>query len=81
LQPAGYNTNALGLKLSSASGSYMWANCAGDSSYQYAYSVATDSSNNVILGGVLDGTMDLGGGLLSSPGGMTDAMFLGKFKP
>jgi hypothetical protein len=80
-QPAGYKSNALGLKLSSASGSYVWAKCAGDTWYQYAYSVATDRSSNVVLGGVLDGTMDLGGGLLSSLGSGTDAVFLAKFKP
>jgi hypothetical protein len=80
-QPAGYKSNALGLKLSSASGSYVWAKCAGDTWYQYAYSVATDRSSNVVVGGVLDGTMDLGGGLLSSPGSSTDAVFLAKFNP
>jgi hypothetical protein len=80
-QPSGYRSNALGLKLSSATGSYVWAKCAGDTWYQYAYSVATDSSSNVVLGGILDGTMDLGGGLLSSPGPSTDAIFLAKFQP
>jgi len=56
-------------KLDPWSGTYQWSRAFGDVSYQYAYSVSTDASSNVILGGNIEGTVDFGGGPLAGFGG------------
>lgn len=78
--PSGYASNLVILKLTS-SGTYVWSKYVGDQWFQFGYGVATDASSNVIVGGIIDGTMDLGGGQLASLGASTDSFFLGKFRP
>ncbi|MBI4702843.1 MAG: hypothetical protein HY744_17135 [Deltaproteobacteria bacterium] len=61
-------------------GKHLWAKCFGDASSQSARAVAVDSSNNVILSGRLTGgTIDFGGGPLTSAGGSD--VFLAKLDP
>ncbi len=73
-------TNALALKLS-PSGTYLWVKSSGDSWFQSARAVATDSSSNAVFGGVFASTIDFGTGALNSPGVSTDCIFLTKFRP
>ncbi len=49
-------------------GAYRWARRFGDVAVDYGRGVAADASGNVIVTGACEGTIDLGGGLLSSLG-------------
>ena len=60
-----------------ASGNHLWSKRFGDGLSQYVYSVATDASGNVVVTGYFQGTVDFGGGVLTSDGG--DDIFLAKF--
>jgi len=60
-----------------ASGAHLWSKQLGDSSPQHAYSLAVDGAGSVIIGGTFKGTMDFGGGALSSPN-QTYVMYLAK---
>jgi hypothetical protein len=60
-------------------GAHVWSKRFGDGSDQYANSVAVDASGNVIVTGRFMGTVDFGGGPLTSAGGMD--IFVAKFKP
>ena len=51
----------------------------GDGSAQYAQAVAVDASGNVIVAGFFLGTVDFGGGALTSAGGSD--IFVAKFGP
>jgi hypothetical protein len=52
-----------------ASGSHLWSKRFGDVKNQHAYRVVTDSADNVLLTGSMEGKVDFGGGSLSSAGG------------
>lgn len=62
-----------------ASGAYQWGQRFGDSAEQTGWGIAADSEGNVIATGSFQGTVDFGGGALTSKGG-TD-IFLAKFGP
>lgn len=51
------------------SGSHLWSKRFGDSDSQIGMSVAVDASGNVLLAGTFAGTVDFGGGPLTSAGG------------
>jgi hypothetical protein len=50
----------------SGNGSYVWAKRFGSTSNDYANSVAIDSSNNIVMTGAFQGTVDFAGGTLTS---------------
>jgi hypothetical protein len=52
----------------SANGDYMWAKRFGNTGSDEAYGVAADSAGNVIAIGYFSGTVDFGGGPLTSAG-------------
>ncbi len=58
-------------------GTHLWSDSFGDASDQYAFSVAVDASGNVFLAGRFWGTVDFGGGPLTSAG--TSDVYLVKF--
>src|SRR5262245_37224475 len=49
-------------------GVHQWSQRFGDVSSQHAFSVATDASGNVIVAGYFQGTVNFGGGNLTSAG-------------
>jgi hypothetical protein len=63
----------------SLSGRHIWSKSFGDGSDQGATAVAVDASGNVIMTGYFNGTVDFGGGALTSLGGRD--VFLAKFGP
>jgi PKD repeat protein len=63
----------------SPSGVALWSKAFGDTGDDYAYAVATDSSGNSIFTGMFHGTVDFGGGDLTSTGWID--MFVMKFGP
>jgi hypothetical protein len=58
-------------------GTHLWSQIFGDTSFQRGNSVAFDPSGNVFMTGVFEGTVDFGGGPLTSSG-LTD-IYLVKF--
>jgi hypothetical protein len=52
-----------------ASGGHVWSRRFGDANDQEALSIAMDEMGDVLITGRFSGTMDLGGGLLTSAGG------------
>jgi hypothetical protein len=60
-----------------AAGNHLWSKRFGDANSQYAYGVAVDGSGNVAIAGQFFGTVDFGGGTLTSAGG--DDIFVAKF--
>jgi len=58
------------------SGAYGWSKRFGDGNNQFAPALAVDGSNNVIVGGYFAGSVDFGGGALTSAGG--EDMFVAK---
>jgi hypothetical protein len=61
-----------------AAGNHLWSKNFGDASdYQYAFQVAADGLGNVIVTGTFYGTVDFGGGALTSAGGQD--VFIAKF--
>jgi hypothetical protein len=56
---------------------HLWSHLHGNSSDQYGQAVAIDATGNVIVAGTFWGSIDLGGGVLTSAG-LTD-IFLAKF--
>jgi len=62
-----------------ASGDHLWSKRFGDADGQAANAVAVDGSGNVIVTGDFNGTVDFGGGALTSSGD-TD-IFVVKFDP
>jgi hypothetical protein len=59
------------------SGSHVWSDRFGDASDQQGMSAATDASENVIVTGHFENTVNFGGGTLSSGGGYD--IFVAKF--
>jgi len=60
-----------------ADGSHVWSKRFGDTSEDRGSSVATDASNNVLFTGFFNGTVDFGGGPLTSAG--LDDIYIAKF--
>jgi hypothetical protein len=58
-------------------GAHLWSERFGDGGHQYADAVAVDASGNVIVTGSFYGTVDFGGGALTSAGG--EDIFIAKF--
>ena len=56
---------------------HLWSKRFGDGDDQHARSVAVDASGNVIVTGYFYGTIDFGGGALTSAGG--GDIFVAKF--
>jgi hypothetical protein len=59
------------------SGAHLWSRRCGDGTDQYGYSVDTDNAGAVFVTGSMDGTVDFGGGALTS-GGAAD-VFVAKY--
>jgi hypothetical protein len=62
-----------------AGGNALWSHRFGDSGMQFGQSVATDSQDNVVLTGEVQGSFDLGGGPYVSAG--AHDLFAAKFAP
>ena len=58
-------------------GVHQWSRRFGEAGDQVGYAVAVDGSGNVVVTGYFVGTVDFGGGLLTSVGGLD--MFLAEF--
>jgi len=65
------------VKLSGANGAHLWSKRFGDTDYDLGYDVAADTSGNVLLAGNFSGTVDFGGGPLTSAGSRD--IFVAKF--
>ena len=74
LTPAGFS-DVVVVKLDPA-GHHLWSKRFGDAADQRATQVLVDAAGAVIVTGIFQGTIDFGGGPLSSPG--TDTVFLAK---
>jgi hypothetical protein len=62
-----------------AAGNHLWSKRFGDASLQGAESIATDAAGNVLVTGYFEGTVDLGGGPLTSAG--DSDIFVAKLDP
>jgi hypothetical protein len=62
-----------------AAGSHLWSKSFGDGDTQSASTVSTDAAGNVIVAGDFYGTVDFGGGALTSAGSAD--VFVAKFGP
>jgi hypothetical protein len=60
-------------------GSHLWSKSFGDANYQHVEDVAVDPSGNVVITGCFNGTVDFGGGALTSAG--SSDIFVAKFGP
>jgi hypothetical protein len=60
-----------------AGGNHLWSHVFGDASNQDVYDVAVDGSGSVVVTGNFLGTVDFGGGSLTSAGG--EDIFVAKF--
>jgi hypothetical protein len=67
------------VKLGSSSGARAWSMRFGDVFDQTVQSVAIDGDGNVVIAGFFGGTVDFGGGVLTSTGG--EDIFVAKFAP
>src|SRR6185369_10524726 len=56
-------------KFAGANGAYRWSKNFGSTGSDRGSSVATDTAGNVVVTGTFSGTVDFGGGGLTSPGG------------
>lgn len=61
-----------------AAGNHIWSKNFGDASFQVPHAVATDASGNIVITGYFGGSVDFGGGPLTS-GGLD--MFVAKLDP
>jgi hypothetical protein len=62
----GYNMYIV--KLSGSTGGWIWDFAFGGTTDDFAYTVAVDSSNNVLFGGFFNGTVNFGGGNITTAG-------------
>jgi hypothetical protein len=62
-----------------SAGNHLWSKRFGGASNEYPTAVAVDGSGNAFLTGDIFGSVDFGGGLLTSAGGQD--IFLAKFDP
>ncbi|UQA58734.1 hypothetical protein [Polyangium aurulentum] len=61
----------------SANGAHLWSRALVGTAPVYAYGLGVDAAGNVVIGGVLNGSADFGGGTLSSAG--SNDAFIAKF--
>lgn len=64
-------------KLAGTDGSHLWSKRFGDADYDVGYSVAADGNGDVLLAGNFSGTVDFGGGPMTSVGSAD--IFVSKF--
>ncbi|UCF04204.1 MAG: hypothetical protein JSV33_09645 [bacterium] len=62
-----------------SNGNHLWSKRFGDAYFQQCHSTACDGSGNVMVTGYFEGTVDFGGGPLTSAGNKD--IFLVKFEP
>jgi hypothetical protein len=63
-------------------GALSWVKPLGGTGYDSAYGVAIDSQGNIIVAGTFQGSVDLGGGLLTANGGtFNQDAFVAKYSP
>ncbi len=74
------NLDAFVAKLS-PSGDHVWSRSFGDGADQVAQSITTDAAGNVIITGYFAGTIDLGGGTLTSSSAQDYDVFIAKLDP
>jgi hypothetical protein len=60
-------------------GAHLWSNHFGDSDEQWVFGIAGDASGNVVIAGYFDGSVDFGGGALTSAGNYD--VYVAKFGP
>jgi hypothetical protein len=63
-----------------ATGAHVWSKSFGDTLTQYTEAIAVDGTGSAIITGSIEGTVDFGGGPLTSAGGPYD-VFVAKFGP
>jgi hypothetical protein len=66
-------------KYSGTDGSHVWSRRFGSTIFDEGLGVAVDGSGNVLVTGVFEGTVDFGGGPLTSAGG--NDIFLLRLRP
>ncbi|NUO47490.1 MAG: hypothetical protein HOV80_01395 [Polyangiaceae bacterium] len=62
-----------------AAGNHVWSKRFGNASAQIPFGLATDGSGNIVIIGQFEGSMDFGGGALTSAGALD--VFLAKLDP
>ena len=65
----------------SATGVHLWSQRFGSTADDYGYSVAVDSSGNIVVTGSFIGTVGFGGGSLTSDGSGFSDIFIAKYSP
>jgi len=65
----------------SATGVHLWSQRFGSTADDYGYSVAVDSSGNIVVTGSFIGTVGFGGGSLISVGSGFSDIFIAKYSP
>jgi len=63
----------------SSTGAHLWSKRFGGAGDDYAYGVAVDASGNVVVTGAYQGTVNFGGGSLTSAGGSD--VFVARYSP
>jgi hypothetical protein len=63
----------------SGSGTHLWSKRFGGTGSEIVSSIGLDAQDNIFVGGQFSGTTDLGGGSMTSQGGMD--IFLAKYSP
>ena len=58
---------------------YQWSRSDGGANDQFAHDIVADSAGNLIIAGIFTGSIDLGGGVLTSAGGID--IYLAKMDP
>jgi len=64
-----------------AAGNHLWSQRFGDANHQYPYDIAVDGAGNVLLTGRFEGSVDFGGGPLTTSGVGDYDIFVAKFDP
>jgi uncharacterized protein (AIM24 family) len=72
-----YSTSNIFIAKYSANGDHIWSKCFGNDGSGAGYAITTDANDNVIMTGSFGGTIDFGGGPLTSVGGCN--IFVAKY--
>ena len=62
-----------------AAGTHLWSQNFGDTDEDIGLAIAADSSDNVLVTGMFQGTVDFGGGALTSASAFTSDIFVAKY--